>query len=63
MVTKREKLIRKLEAKDAENLPETSSQGFFRYLLASMDKFEEMDWDVMKSIYSRAVINGDIVKR
>ncbi len=62
MATKKEKLLKKLELQDAVNLPALSSPNFPRYIIKSLDRFEDQDWDVMKSVYNRAVLNGDIVK-
>ncbi len=62
MATRKEKLMRKLELSDALKLPEIDNPNFPRYIIKSLDKFEDQDWDIMKSIYNRAVSNGDIVK-
>lgn len=62
MATKKEKLLKKLELSDALNLPDTSNSNFPRYIVKSLDRFEDQDWDVIKSVYGRAVENGDIIK-
>lgn len=62
MATRKEKLLRKLELSDALKLPEIDNPNFPRYIVKSLDKFEDVDWDIMKSVYNRAVENGDIVK-
>lgn len=62
MATRKEKLLRKLELSDALKLPEIDNPNFPRYIVKSLDRFEEANWNIMKSIYNRAVENGDIVK-
>ena len=62
MATKKEKLLKKLELADALKLSETTNPNFPRYIVKSLDRFEDQDWDVIKSVYSRAVSNGDIIK-
>ena len=62
MATKKEKLLKKLELADALDLPDVCNPNFPRYIFKSLDRFEDQDWDVIKSVYSRAVLNGDIVK-
>ncbi len=62
MTTRKEKLLKKLELSDALKLPETDNPNFCRYIVKSLDKFEDVDWDIIKSVYKRAVDNGDIVK-
>lgn len=62
MATRKEKLLRKLELSDALKLPETDNPNFTRYIVKSLEKFKDVDWDIIKSVYKRAVDNGDIVK-
>lgn len=62
MATKKEKLMKKLELSDALKLPEIDNPNFPRYIVKSLDKFEDSDWNIIKSVYNRAVKNGDIVK-
>lgn len=62
MATRKEKLLKKLELSDALKLPEIDDPNFPRYIVKSLDRFEDVDWDIIKSVYNRAVENGDIVK-
>ncbi len=62
MATRKEKLLKKLELSDALKLPEIDNPNFPRYIVKSLDKFEDVDWDIIKSVYNKAVSNGDIVK-
>ena len=61
MATKREKLLQQIDDAQSRGLPDTDDPQFLRYVLKSIDKFDDIDWDVMKSVYTRAVHNGDIV--
>ncbi len=60
MPTKKEKLLKKLELSDALKLPNIDDSSFPRYIVKSLDKFEPRDWDVMRSVYGRAVADGVI---
>ncbi len=62
MATRKEKLMKRLELSDALKLPETDNPNFPRYIVKSLERFEDVDWDIIKSVYNKAVGNGDIVK-
>ena len=62
MATKKENILKKLELSDALSLPDTDNPNFPRYIVKSLERFEDIDWDITKSVYKRAVENGDIVK-
>lgn len=62
MATRKGKLLRKLELSDALKLPEIDNSNFPRYIVKSLDRFEDANWNIIKSVYNRAIENGDIVK-
>ncbi len=62
MPTRKEKLLKKLELADSINLPAHADPNFPRYIVKSLDKFEEQDWNILTVVYNKAVSNGDIVK-